>query len=182
MVERFVSENVPIWMSDNPSPVHGLLIGELTLLLTLSNGVPVLATKLFGSRLSYPVDGRALWFDGRPLFGSSKTVRGILLSVLTTSAGAALIGLAWHVGTVVAGLAMAGDLFSSFVKRRLGLPAGSRATGLDQIPESLFPLLGVARALSLTNGDIAAVVAIFFVGEILLSRVLYRLHIRGRPY
>ena len=163
-------------------PVRGPLIGELTLLLALSNGVPVLATKLFGSRYSYPLDGRAHWFDGRPLFGSSKTVRGIVLSVLVTSAGAALIGFGWLMGAAVAGLAMAGDLSSSFVKRRLGLPAGSRATGLDQIPESLFPLLGAERSLALSAGDIMAVLAIFFVGEILLSRVLYRLHIRSRPY
>jgi CDP-2,3-bis-(O-geranylgeranyl)-sn-glycerol synthase len=162
--------------------VNGLLVGKLTLLLALSNGTPVFAAKLFGPHLAYPVDSGAPWFDGRPLFGSSKTFRGILLSVLATSAGAALIGFAWQVGAVVAGLAMAGDLLSSFVKRRIGLPAGSRATGLDQIPESLIPLLGSARALSLTVGDIAAVVAIFFVGEVFLSRILYRLHVRDHPY
>jgi CDP-2,3-bis-(O-geranylgeranyl)-sn-glycerol synthase len=163
-------------------PVHGLLVAELTLLLALSNGSPVLARKVFGSRLCCPVDGGARWFDKRPLFGSSKTVRGILFSVLATSAGAALVGFAWQVGAVVAGVAMAGDLFSSFVKRRRGLPAGSRATGLDQIPESLFPLLVCSRTLALTGADIAAVVAIFFVGEVVLSRVLYRLHVRDRPY
>jgi hypothetical protein len=162
--------------------VHGLLIGELALLLALSNGVPIMATRLLGTRLSHPIDGGGLWRDGKPLFGASKTFRGILLSVAATSAGSALLGFPWSLGAVVAGLSMAGDLVSSFTKRRLGLPAGSRATGLDQIPESLFPLLAVARALSLNAGDVAATLVIFFAGEILLSRVLYRLHIRDRPY
>ena len=35
----------------------------------------------------------------------------------------------------------AGDLFSSFVKRRLDLASSSMAIGLDHIPESFFPLL-----------------------------------------
>jgi CDP-diglyceride synthetase len=32
------------------------------------------------------------------------------------------MGLGWEVGTLVATFAIAGDLFSSFVKRRLHLP------------------------------------------------------------
>jgi CDP-2,3-bis-(O-geranylgeranyl)-sn-glycerol synthase len=78
--------------------------------------------------------------------------------------------------------AMAGDLFSSFLKRRLGLAPSSRATGIDQIPESLFPLLACARLLSLTVVDIAAGTAIFLIGEVVLSRLLFKFHLRDRPY
>jgi CDP-2,3-bis-(O-geranylgeranyl)-sn-glycerol synthase len=77
---------------------------------------------------------------------------------------------------------MAGDLFSSFLKRRMNLPVGSRAIGLDQLPESLFPLLACRSALPLTALDIVAAVVIFFVGELLLSRLLYHLHLRDHPY
>ena len=35
------------------------------------------------------------------------------------------MGLGWEVGTLVATFAMAGDLFSSFVKRRLHLPSAA---------------------------------------------------------
>jgi CDP-2,3-bis-(O-geranylgeranyl)-sn-glycerol synthase len=77
---------------------------------------------------------------------------------------------------------MAGDLLSSFLKRRLGLPPSSKASGFDQIPESLFPLLACQLPLSLTAVDILTGTAIFFVGEVLLSRVLFRLHVRDRPY
>ena len=77
---------------------------------------------------------------------------------------------------------MAGDLFSSFVKRRLNLAPSSRATGLDQIPESLFPLFACRGALSLSILDITIGVAIFFAGEVVLSLLLYKIHIRDRPY
>ena len=76
---------------------------------------------------------------------------------------------------------MAGDLLSSFLKRRLGLAPSSRATGLDQIPESLFPLLACEQLLSLTAFDIADT-AIFLIGEVALSRLLFKFHLRDRPY
>src|SRR6478736_778738 len=52
--------------------------------------------------------------------------------------------------------AMAGDLFSSFVKRRLHLASSSMAIGLDHIPESLFPLLASRWLLPLNILDIVA--------------------------
>jgi hypothetical protein len=77
---------------------------------------------------------------------------------------------------------MAGDLLSSFIKRRLDRPPSSRATGLDQIPESLIPLLACRTALSLTVWDIIVTAALFFAGEVALSRLFYRLRLRDRPY
>ena len=77
---------------------------------------------------------------------------------------------------------MAGDLFSSFVKRRLNLPPSSQALGLDQIPESLLPMLACRDALSLTVIDIALGLGVFFAGELVLSRLLFRAHLRDEPY
>jgi hypothetical protein len=138
--------------------------------------------KFLGRRWSYPMDGGAKFVDGQPFFGASKTVRGILVAVLATAAGAPLVGLTWKIGIAVGTAAMAGDLFSSFLKRRMRLLAEDRATGLDQIPESLFPLLACRLTLSLTALDIATVVVAFFLGEVLLSLLFYRLHLRERPY
>jgi CDP-2,3-bis-(O-geranylgeranyl)-sn-glycerol synthase len=158
------------------------LIVDLVLLLALANGAPIVATRLMGGRLARPVDGGARWFDGRPIFGASKTIRGLVVAVAATALAAAVVGLGWRLGAMVGGLAMAGDLCSSFLKRRMGLPPASRATGLDQVPESLLPLIGCAEVFALTAGEIAAVVAVFFGAEIVGSRILYRLHIRKRPY
>jgi CDP-2,3-bis-(O-geranylgeranyl)-sn-glycerol synthase len=151
-------------------------------ILTLANGTPVVAKKILGTRFARPLDGGMTFFDKRALFGSSKTVRGVVVSILATAAGAPLIDVEAGVGALMAAAAMAGDLFSSFVKRRLDLPPSSQALGLDQVPESLLPLLVGYHALSLTAIDILIVVAIFFIGEILLSRVLYKLRLRDQPY
>ncbi|HYA37223.1 MAG TPA: CDP-archaeol synthase [Candidatus Methylomirabilis sp.] len=152
------------------------------LLLVVANGAPALGHELFGQWFSYPLDGGWRIFDGRPLFGPSKTLRGIVLSLAATAAAALVLGLPWTLGALLAGLSMAGDLTSSFIKRRLGLPPSSRALLLDPVPESLLPLLVFRARLSLMAWDIAVVVFVFFVLDQLLSRLLYKLHRRDRPY
>ena len=155
---------------------------QILILLILANGSPVIAKNILGNYCSWPLDVNTMFVDGRPLFGASKTVRGILVSIVTTSACAPLLGLKLEIGLVVATTAMAGDLLSSFMKRRLGLQSSSRAVGLDQIPESLFPLLACREALALSVLDIVVGVVVFFAGEVLLSLLLYKVHIRDRPY
>jgi hypothetical protein len=162
--------------------IHPLVIFQLTLLLAVANGAPVIATRVFGQHFSHPLDHGVEFVDGKPLFGKSKTIRGVAVSILLTAISAPLVGLGWQIGFVVGSVAMAGDLLSSYVKRRMNLPTSSQATGLDQIPESLFPLLVCRSTLPLSNLDIVTCVAIFFVGEVLLSQLLYKAHIRDRPY
>ena len=159
-----------------------LHILQILVLLTFANGTPIVAKKIFGSRFALPLDAGIIFFDGRPVFGASKTMRGIVVSILITSAIAPFIGLDLTIGAIVASSAMAGDLFSSFVKRRLNFPPSSQALGLDQVPESLFPMLACRDALSLTSADIALGVGIFFIGELILSRLLFRAHLRDEPY
>jgi CDP-diglyceride synthetase len=162
--------------------MHPVIILQLLTLLMLANGTPLIVKKLLGKRYSYPLDGNVTFADGRPVFGRSKTIRGIVPAVLVTTAAAPLIGLSWSIGFLVGSFAMAGDLFSSFCKRRLGLPTSSRASGLDQVPESLLPLLACRDVLALTATDIAVCVVIFVVGEVVLSRLLYAFRLRDRPY
>ena len=155
---------------------------KLLMLLTLANGTPIAAKRIFGARFALAVDGGAKFRDGRPLLGPSKTIRGVLASIIVTTLAAPLLGLDIAIGAVVAVTAMAGDLFSSFVKRRMDFSPSSQAIGLDQLPESLLPMLACRNVLSLTAGDIVLGVAIFFVGELVLSRLLYHLNFRDRPY
>ena len=75
-----------------------LVIVQLLLLLLAANGIPVIAKDILGDRFSYPVDGNARFVDEQPWFGPSKTVRGILLSVLGTPVCALLVGLDWEIG------------------------------------------------------------------------------------
>jgi hypothetical protein len=121
--------------------------------LTIANGAPVVATKICGFRFSRPIDGGLRFFDGHPVFGPSKTIRGVT-----------------------------GDLFSSFVKRRLGFAASSRATGLDHIPESLFPLLTARCYVPLSGLDVLIGVSFFTVGSVALSPLFHRVGLRNRPF
>ena len=162
--------------------LHVALVIKLLVLLSIANGAPVLVKKVCGNRFSLPIDGGCNFLDGHPLFGRSKTIRGVLVSVVAAAVGAPLLGLAVTTGAVVGSAAMAGDLFSSFIKRRLNLRPSSRATGLDQIPESLFPLLACRGWLSLTVLDILIGVVAFLIGEIFLSRIFYRFGVRDQPY
>ena len=139
-----------------------LLIFKLLVLLTVANGVPVIATKLFGKFLNQQLDRGAVFIDGRPILGRSKTLRGIVLSLMATTAFAPMLGFDWIDGLIVASAAMIGDLSSSFLKRRLNLPPSSRATGIDQIPECLLPAIAIRSALGLTVFDVISVVIIFF--------------------
>jgi CDP-diglyceride synthetase len=162
--------------------MHVLTIAQILILLVLANGSPVIAKQILRDRFSAPLDLNKTFIDGKPIFGRSKTIRGLLISIIVTAAGAPLLGLGFQIGLLAGTTAMAGDLCSSFVKRRLGLPPSSRATGLDQIPESLVPLLACRQALSLSALDILIACVLFFVGELLLSRLLFRLRLRDRPY
>ena len=169
-----------------------VLIIKVLLLLLLANGTPVVAKKLLGSRWACPVDGGKCFIDGRALFGSSKTFRGIVSSLLVTSAGASLLGYSILTGASFAVASLTGDLASGMIgagifalpallyflsvaffvrmeARRLNLPPSSRALGLDQLPEAILPLLFCWQALELDIATAVAVVVLFFCGEIILS-------------
>jgi hypothetical protein len=54
--------------------------------------------------------------------------------------------------------------------------------GLDQIPEALLPLLLVQDRLDLSWWDITVLLTAFVALQIGLSRLLFLLGIRDRPY
>ena len=129
-----------------------------------------------------PIDGGALFIDGRPILGTSKTYRGLACSLVGTLLAGALMGLSWKISLIVSALAMVGDCLSSFVKRRFGYPSGAKALGLDQIPESLLPMLAMWNVLNLSVLGLGLTVVIFVFAEQGLSFIGYKLHIRKHPY
>lgn len=155
---------------------------KLLLLLLAANGSPVIAKRIFGERCAYPVDGGLIFFDGQPLLGKSKTVRGILAGVVVTALIAPVLGLSWVTGAFFGLASLGGDALSSFVKRRLSISPSGKALGLDQIPEALLPLWLLHETLGLDLWSVLALVALFIVSELLLSRVMFWLGIRDHPY
>ena len=157
---------------------------ELDLLLytTVANGAPAIARNLLGRRFAYPIDGGMRLSDGSPLLGSSKTWCGLVAAVIATVGLSLVLNFPWKLGLVIAVGAMLGDAISSFIKRRLRIPPKGHAAVLDQVPESLFPLLAVQPALGLSWPSIIAVVSAFVAVHLILSRLLFWLHVRDRPY
>ncbi len=157
---------------------------EIILLFWLMgmNGTPILLTKLIDKRLDYPIDCNRLFFDGRPILGASKTFRGLVSALLMSLLIGSLFAIPLLTSLLFGTLSMAGDMTSSFIKRRLGLTPSSMTLGLDQIPESLFPLLGCKVLLGISTGQIFSIVLAFFLLELILSRILFLLNIRKTPY
>lgn len=155
---------------------------SLLLLIIAANGTPVLVARVLGERWAAPVDLGLRLPDGRRLFGDSKTWRGLLAALLGGAVLAPLLGLSPWLGLIAGALAMAGDLLSSFVKRRFGLAPGSRALLLDTVPEALLPGFGLMRSLQLDATSLTVLVILFTVLDMLASPLLYRLRIRRRPW
>ncbi|NIR86381.1 CDP-2,3-bis-(O-geranylgeranyl)-sn-glycerol synthase [Candidatus Bathyarchaeota archaeon] len=104
-----------------------------------ANAAPV----IFGGGTS--IDFGKTFLDGKPIFGSHKTVRGFFAGLIV----GALVGFAQYaafevnvllgfqysvlLGFVLSLGALVGDLFDSFVKRRLGFPPGSLFPIADQL-------------------------------------------------
>lgn len=155
---------------------------KVLFLIAVANGAPLVAKRLLGSKLDHPVDGGATLPDGQRLLGGAKTLRGVIAALTATALAAPIVGFEMLTGAILAAAAMAGDLCSSFAKRRLGLRASSKASGLDQVPEALLPALAAMWLVGLTFVDVLVVTVLFTLANMLGSRVLFRLRLRDRPY
>ncbi len=142
----------------------------------VSNSVPV----LFGGGAK--VDLGSNFFDGKRVFGDSKTIRGFMSGVLAGFAAGAVIALAvpyspWlsygqklTVAFLVSLGAMCGDLFGSFVKRRLGVPPGSQYFLLDQLP---FVVAALALAVIYAPRILAELDGWHVIGLLVLTYFLH---------
>ncbi len=116
-----------------------------------ANAAPI----IFGG--DRPVDGGKLFVDGKPLFGSHKTVRGFFSGLIVGTLVSfflhtlfnynLLLGFSLSLGALV------GDLLHSFVKRRIGLAPGASlpvADQLDFILGSIFFSIPISAPSMLT--------------------------------
>ncbi|MEH6651417.1 MAG: CDP-archaeol synthase [Motiliproteus sp.] len=158
-----------------------MLETKLLILLVLANGFPILADSWLGKR-NQPLDSGYRWRDGRALLGCSKTVGGLSAALLFTPLSGWLLGWSLAFGFGFAIAAMLGDLLTSFIKRRLGLASSSSAVGLDQIPESLLPLLFSRYFMPLDWSVILLLLILFGIWASLLSWLLFKMGIKNRPF
>jgi uncharacterized protein len=146
-----------------------LLHFKILILLWLINFAPPLLAHLFENRWNRPLDRGRKCRDGYPVFGAHKTDRG-LIGAMVMGYGAGLsLGFPWWLGLACAVLSMAGDLLSSFLKRRLHQPSGTVAPGFDQLFEGLLPFVVLAWYESLSTVEVVVMVTLFMIGAYLGS-------------
>lgn len=154
----------------------------LLLVIIAANGAPIVLHKCLGQRFFYPVDMNWIFIDGKRLLGNAKTWLGVTGILLVSVAMSWIVGLGWTTGLIAGFGVITGDLFSSFIKRRLKMRVSSMALGLDQIPESLFPFWLLKYTYHFSFQDIFLGVICFMILELIISHLLYRWHVREKPY
>lgn len=128
-----------------------------------------------------PLDGGRRWVDGEPILGDHKTVRGaatglvagILIGVLQLEP---LRGALLSVG------AMGGDLFVSFVKRRLRLKPGAMFPVADQMGFIVFAVALVSLVEPPTWERVAAILVATLPIHFLTNVVAWLLRLKSDPW
>jgi RimJ/RimL family protein N-acetyltransferase len=143
-------------------------------LLVAANATPVLVARLLGKRLGTPLDAAFGRSASAPLFGAHKTWRGLVAGILACALLGAWLPCGAWVGAGFGALALAGDLASSYVKRRQGRRPGQEVPLLDQLPESLLPLLLFGGRLGLTGLEVIGTATLFTVLDMATARLRAR--------
>ena len=163
-------------------PFHTDRIVQILFIIGSANSAPLILKRLLGERFAHAIDGGLRLSDSRPLLGRSKTWRGLAGAIFLASLAGLAVGLPWQAGGLAGASAMVGDCLSSFIKRRMGLRPSQMALGIDQVPESLLAAMACGLYRPLTAIDLGLIVALFFILELGLSRLLFALGLRDRPY
>ena len=155
---------------------------QLLLLIIIANGAPILTRELLNDTFKLAVDFDQKLPDNKRILGSSKTWRGIFSAFIVTAIAAWLLGYSLQTGLLVAFYVILGDLFSSFIKRRLSMKPSSMAPLLDQVPESFLPAYMLMSVFKLDISAVMLLVLTFVIVELFLSHILYKWGLRKRPY
>ena len=171
---------MPVLLSEAVSEIL-----KIALFLLWINFLPPLANILLGEKFARPLDRGALWLDNRPLLGPNKTLRGVFVAVAGGVWAAPLFGVPVFAGLLTALLVVAGDLATSFVKRRLGSASGQIVFGLDQFLESSMPAFYLKGVAGLSWPEAGASVLLFIIvayaGSLVWSFLVYRTPAENYP-
>ena len=130
--------------------------------------------------LAKPLDGGRL-FRGVALFGKNKTWRGAAVMIAASTGLAATIGLPPLLGTALGSAYSLAELPNSFVKRRLGIAPGSRASrgALQYLADQGDSVLGCTLALLLFVDNSALLATVFAMGFVLHGTIDALLYVFG---
>lgn len=155
----------------------------------VANSAPV----FFGG--GEPVDKGKNFLDGKRIFGSAKTVRGLLAGVSVGTLAALLLALADNlylpqlafrekaaVGLLLPAGTMAGDLLGSFVKRRLGIPQGARHEFFDQLLFLGVALLFASPYYLPAADEIVFLIIVTYALHRISNLLAHRLNLKNVPW
>ncbi len=159
----------------------------------VSNSVPV----IFGGGAK--VDFGKKFFDGKRIFGDSKTIRGLVSGVVAGTLAGTVIALLFSylpwvseedkifLAFLASAGAMVGDLLGSFVKRRFGLPPGSQYFLLDQLLFLVVALAFVVQTqpviLTLLNGwDVLALMVLTYFLHLFFNLLAHKMQLKKVPW
>jgi CDP-2,3-bis-(O-geranylgeranyl)-sn-glycerol synthase len=146
-----------------------------------ANAVPV----IFGG--GRPLDGGRLFWDGKPVLGSHKTVRGFVsgLAVGTLAGfGLSLLNIDYSIllGFIVSLGALLGALAESFFKSRLSLAPGAAFPVADQLDFVVGALL-FSLLVSPPSWQVTIVVILVTPPiHLLTNLVAYRMGVKKEPW
>jgi len=159
----------------------------------IANATPLI-TRRFIFKNVRPLDLGKTFIDGKRVLGDNKSIEGFLSGVLAGFAVGVAYALyfnnvSWAYYGLISGLgAMIGDVFNSFLKRRLNIKPGGPFIPLDQTSFLLcaYALVKISSADSivgytLTTYDLLIGVLIALVLHPLTNYVAYLLKIKKTP-
>ena len=157
-----------------------------------ANMTPVFTRKIL-LRWSTPVDFN-FKFLGKPLFGSHKTWKGLILGIIVAII-VALIQSRFKTGLeiydysspILFGFLMGfgalfGDLVKSFAKRRIGIKSGAKWIPFDQLDFVIGALILTWPLNILSSVQITYALLISFVLHILVNHSAFYLKIRNEKW
>jgi CDP-2,3-bis-(O-geranylgeranyl)-sn-glycerol synthase len=157
----------------------------------IANAVPV----IFGGGL--PLDAGKLFWDGKPVFGANKTVRGFFSGLMAGTLTGFALGSLYdlngfpkeilfpydpRLGFLLSLGALTGDLIHSFVKRRLSIAPGSPLPVADQLDFVLGALLFSVIVYPPTWLSAAIILVLTPPIHLLTNLVAYLVGVKKNPW
>ncbi|MEN2974829.1 MAG: CDP-2,3-bis-(O-geranylgeranyl)-sn-glycerol synthase [Candidatus Caldarchaeales archaeon] len=155
-----------------------------------ANATPVVAVKLIGR--STPLDMGLRAWNGRRILGDGKTIEGMIAGIAAGATIGLIISYTLNLfrsilePLILAIGAMVGDIFGSFVKRRIGIERGRSLPILDQLGFLIFSLILASLLYGLPRWmrpDVfSALLIITFILHVSTNFLAYLLGLKNRPY
>lgn len=156
----------------------------------VANCSPIIAAKIpFLQKFSYPIDCYQT-FRGKRIFGDHKTIRGLIVGILSAITTVVIQQYLHKVdivnpiffGTACAIGALGGDMTKSFFKRQLCITSGNRWFPFDQIDYIIGGILTTSFFVTLSFFEYTIIVVVWFVLHIIFSKIGYFLKLKSVPY